>query len=184
MPNFQIGIEKPEEIIPRLGKPNLHWKKGRSAFELSTAWMRAKGFPSAVTAVLDQAPEWRGATLLEGMFERETQLPGTGRPSQTDLLGIVSLKDGNAVLGVEGKVDEPFGELVAEWVEARLTQKEGEDEATFKARVERSRENRARRLEALCTLLEVAGDEVTNLYYQLFHRTCAAVYEAKRFGYR
>ena len=41
MPNVQIAIEKPEEIIPRLGKPEPHWKKGRRAFELSTTWMRA-----------------------------------------------------------------------------------------------------------------------------------------------
>jgi hypothetical protein len=46
MPNFQIAIEKPEEIIPRLGKPELHWKKGRSAYELATAWMEAGGIAS------------------------------------------------------------------------------------------------------------------------------------------
>ena len=39
MPNFQIAIEEPDEIIPRLGKKELHWKKGRSAYELSTSWM-------------------------------------------------------------------------------------------------------------------------------------------------
>jgi hypothetical protein len=43
MGSFHIPIEKPEEIIPRLGKQELHWKKGRSAFELSTAWMEAHG---------------------------------------------------------------------------------------------------------------------------------------------
>lgn len=42
MRNFQIAIEKPDEIIPRLGKKE-HWKKGRSAYELSTSWMQAKG---------------------------------------------------------------------------------------------------------------------------------------------
>ncbi len=183
MPNFQIAIEKPEEIIPRLGKPDIHWKKGRSAFELSTAWMSAKGFPASVKAVLDQADEWLGAELLEGLFERGTVLPGRGLASQTDLLGIVSLNDGNAVLGVEGKVDEPFGELVSEWLIAKLKQREDEDVVSFKARVERSRQNRARRLDALCTLLEVAPTFVTGLHYQLFHRTCAAVYEARRFRY-
>ena len=127
MPNFQIAIEKPEEIIPRLGKPELHWMKGRSAFELSTSWMRAGDIPQSVRSVLDQAPEWWDAKLLEAIFERETVLGGQGRPSQTDLLGIVALKGGNAILGVEGKVDEPFGELVGEWRNGEPKEKPSED---------------------------------------------------------
>lgn len=183
MPNFQIAIEKPEEIIPRLGKRELHWKRGRSAFELSTSWMQAKGFPPSVRAVLDQAPEWRDANLLEAIFERETALPGQGRPSQTDLLGIVALKTTNAILGVEGKVDEPFGQLVGEWLKGEPKEKL-EEESAAKAQRERSKENRANRLVGLCTLLEINPRDVDKLYYQLFHRTCATIYEAKRFGYR
>ena len=183
MPSFQIAIEKPEEIIPRLGKPDLHWKKGRSAFELSTTWMQAKGFPPSVKAVLDKADEWLGAELLEGLFERGTKLSGMGGSSQTDLLGIVALKDGNAILGVEGKVDESFGELVGEWRKGVPVEGPREDSAA-KAKRERSKKNRATRLAALCTLLDVDLCDVDGLYYQLFHRTCAAIYEAKRFGYQ
>src|SRR5215468_8940007 len=117
MAHFHIAIEKPVEIVPRLGKQELHWKEGRSAYELATTWMRAGGIPKAIRTVLEQAPEWRGAELLEAVFERETSLPRQGRPSQTDLLGIVRLKDGNAILGVEGKVDEPFGRAVADWLD-------------------------------------------------------------------
>jgi hypothetical protein len=178
-----MPIERAEEIKPRLGKPDLHWKEGRSAYELATAWMRAKGIPQPVRLVLDLAPEWRNADLLDAIFERETALPGRGLASQTDLLGIVSLNDGNAVLGVEGKVDEPFGSLVGEWLEAALKKTEGEDGEDFKARLERSRKNRRRRLEALCTVLEVESKLVSRLYYQLFHRTCATLYEARQFRY-
>ena len=183
MSRFHIAIDQPDEIIPRLGKPELHWKKGRSAFELSTSWMRAKGFPPSVRAMLDQTPEWRGADLLEGIFERETALPGRGLPSQTDLLGIVSLEDGNAILGVEGKVDEPFGELVGEWLKGKPGEKPGEEPAA-KTQRDRSKKNRAGRLATLCELLDVDPRDVDNLHYQLFHRTCAAIYEAKQFGYR
>ena len=165
MASFQIPIEKPEEIIPRLGKQELHWKKGRSALELSTAWMQSNGLPRSVRAVIEQAPEWQGAEFLEGIFERETSLPGKGRPSQTDLLAILALKDGNAILGVEGKVDEPFGPLVDEWLAAAKDQ------------------NRADRLAGLCATLGVDAKTVGELFYQLFHRTCASIYEAKRFGY-
>jgi hypothetical protein len=163
---FHIPIEKPEEIIPRLGKQELHWKKGRSAYELSSLWMKAGGLPPSVRAVIEQAPEWQGAKFLEGIFERETKLPGKGRPSQTDLLAILELKDGNAILGVEGKVDEAFGPLVSDWLAAP------------------GNANRTDRLVGLCATLGADINTIGGFYYQLFHRTCASIYEAKRFGFR
>ncbi len=165
MVNFQIAIEKPEEIIPRLGKQELHWKKGRSAYELATSWMNAATFPPAIKVVLGQASEWRDARLLEAIFERETELGTRGRPSQTDLLCIASLGDANGILGIEGKVDESFGPLVGDWLR---------DDAAG---------GRAARLAALCTTLGVMPGVVGHLYYQLFHRTCATIYEARRFRY-
>jgi len=165
VPSFQIPIEKPDEIIPRLGKQEMHWKVGRSAYELSTAWMRADGIPTSVRAVLAKAPEWARAELLEGIFERETEIPGKGRPSQTDLLALVALADTNATLGVEGKVDEPFGPLVGEWLADSASQ------------------NKAARLAGLCATLGVRPESVNGFRYQLFHRCCAAIYEAKRFRY-
>jgi hypothetical protein len=162
---FQMPIEKPAEIIPRLGKQEKHWKVGRSAYELSTAWMSAGGIPAAVRSVLAKAPEWADATLLDGIFERETEIPGNGRPSQTDLLAIVGLASGNAILGVEGKVDEPFGPLVREWL--------SEDPSS----------NKVTRLSGLCSTLGVKPEVASDLRYQLFHRSCAAIYESKRFRY-
>jgi len=165
MTSFQIPIEQPEEIIPRLGKQELHWKKGRSAYELSKAWMSAGGIPQTIRNVLSQAPDWAEAKMLEGIFERETELGSRGRPSQTDLLAVVSLENENAILGVEGKVDEPFGPRVDDWL---AEAKDG---------------NKLARLTALCGTLEVEVHSVGALYYQLFHRTCATIYEAQRFRY-
>jgi hypothetical protein len=165
MCRFHIPIEKPEEVIPRLGKGELHWKKGRSAFELASSWMLAAPMPSKVRTVLNLAEEWRDAVLLDGIFERETELGTRGRPSQTDLLCIVGLPIGNAVLGIEGKVDEPFGPRVSEWLS---------DDAVG---------GRKARLKALCASLEINPDSTGNLFYQLFHRTCAVLYEAQRFRY-
>lgn len=164
--HFQIPIVKPAEIIPRLGKQELHWKVGRSAYELSTAWMESGSIPPKVKSVLDQASEWAGASLLEGIFERETDLPGGGRPSQTDLLAILSTDEGNSILAVEGKVDESFGPVVGKWLATENNQ------------------NRANRLAGLCATLDIDPDVTGGLFYQLFHRTCAAVYEAKRFKYK
>ncbi len=165
VPSFQIPIEKPDEIIPRLGKQEKHWKVGRSAYELSNAWMNAGGIPTSVRAVLAKAPEWANAKLLEGIFERETEIPGKGRPSQTDLLALVSLTDANAILGIEGKVDEPFGPLVGEWLA---------DSASA---------NKVERLAGLCATLGVRPETVNGFRYQLFHRCGAAIYEAKRYRY-
>jgi hypothetical protein len=174
---FHIAIEEPTEIIPRLGKQQLHWKKGRSAFELSSLWMKAGGIPPSVRSVLDQAPEWHGAKLLKGIFECETDLPGKGRPSQTDLLGMVALRRGGiGILGVEGKVDEPFGSVVDRWlVDAGKT--EGGDANA----VTRSEANKRARLTALCGILHTDPDLVGGLHYQLIHRSCASLLEAKRF---
>lgn len=179
MSNFHIHIKEPREIIPRLGKGECHWKQGRSAYELSTKWMQAGGIPAAVKTVLQTVPEWRPVELLEGIFERETPLPGRGRPSQTDLLAIVRLQAGNAVLAVEGKVDEPFGPLVDDWLTGRA---DAEMPPTEPANEDRGA-NRRVRLAGLCQTLSLDPGVVGRLHYQLFHRTSAALYEAQRFGY-
>lgn len=62
-----------------------------------------------------QLPDYAGAQLVEGLFEREVDLRTPGRRSQTDLLPFVKLVHGNTVIAVEGKVDEPFGDLVSTW---------------------------------------------------------------------
>ena len=166
MAEFHIQIVEPVEIKHRLGKPDLHWKQGYSAYELSTRWIRAKGVPASVRAVLEQAPEWRSAMLLDGIFERVTKLPGDGMGSQTDLLALVDLGSENAIIGVEGKVSEPFGEPVRSWL--------GDAPSA----------NKLKRLTGLCATLGVDVSTVGPLYYQLLHRTCAAIYEAKRLRYR
>lgn len=45
----------------------------------------------------------------------------SGVLDETDLLAIVRLQSGNAVLAVEGKVDEPFGPLVDDRLAKRAT---------------------------------------------------------------
>ncbi len=164
---FHITAEKPEDLIPRLGKGELHWKKGRSAYELSHAWMAADGLPPTVRKVLAPVPGWCDGQLIDAFFERETNLRTTGWPSQTDLLVLMKMKDGNGVIAVEGKVDEPFGEIVTEWLGA------GPPYAP----------TRLKRLEGLCGSLGLGATACEGLYYQLLHRTAAALYEAQRYGF-
>ena len=159
---FAEPITRPEDIIPHLAKQERHWKKGYSAYELAHSWVGAKGIPDPVVAVLNQVEEFRGMELVEGFFEKETDLRSRGRPSQTDLLALIGDGEGFAVLGVEGKVNEPFGPLVSEWLVDALA-------------------NKRARLSVLQKTLELTNYDVSNLRYQLLHRTAAAIYEAQRY---
>lgn len=158
-------VEKPEGVIPYLGKGERHWRKGYSAYELAHSWLgAADGVPPLVRQPLDADPHWRAAALIEAYFERETPLRSAGRPSQTDLLARFRLADGGiGILGIEGKVEEPFGPPVADWLS------DGSD-------------GKRRRLGILCAALGLPADTVTTLRYQLLHRTAATLFEAELIG--
>lgn len=158
-------IAEPENVIRHLAKQERHWRKGYSAYELTHSWVEAKGIPGPVAAVLHQAEEFRGVELIEGFFEKETDLRTPGRPSQTDLLALVGDDSDFAVLGVEGKVDEPFGPLVAEWLQDASA-------------------NKKARLSVLRETLGLANRGVLHLRYQLLHRTAVTIYEARRYRVR
>ncbi len=157
-----VSLLKPEDVIPHLGKPT-HWKQGRSAKAIADSWFGANEIPPCVRAVLDQSPEFRGAQLVDAWLERCTDLGDRrGTASQTDLLAILGVGDELAVMGVEGKVTESFGPLVSEWI--------GDSGA--------GKQDRLRRL---CDLLGLDCSAAGDLRYQLFHRTAAAIIEAKRY---
>ena len=159
---ISLSMRSPEEVIPLLGKPS-HWKTGRSAKELAQSWYYAKGFPTPIAALLAQSDTFQDAEFLDGWLERETDLGDSrGTPSQTDMLGLVGTASGLAVLGIEAKVDESFGPIVAEWL----------TDGSF---------GKVERLKHLCGLLCVGPASITHLRYQLFHRTTAVILEAKRF---
>ena len=157
-------ITKPEDVIPCLAKQT-HWKTGSSAYKLAHSWVRAQGIPLAVAEVLQQVADFRCMELVEGFFEKNTDLRSRGRPSQTDLLALIGDGDGFAVLGVEGKVNEPFGPLVSKWLVNASPTKQT-------------------RLSELRKTLRLTDCDVSNLRYQLLHRTVAAVYEAQRYKVR
>ena len=162
LPRIAVPLLKPEDVIPHLGRPT-HWKQGRSAKAMADSWFAANDLPPPVRAVLEQAPEFKGAELVDAWLERATDLgDGRGSASQTDLLAVLGLDDGLAVMGVEAKVTESFGPTVAEWIADASAGKHA-------------------RLEKLCALFGLDAGNVGDLRYQLFHRTAAAIYEARRY---
>ena len=159
---YASQLTEPEDVIPHLAKGGKHWKKGCSAYELAYSWMAANGIPRAVREVLDQAAEFQRMELVEGFFEKNTDLRSSGKPSQTDLLALIGDGDVFALLGIEGKVNEPFGQSVSKWLVNASADK-------------------LTRLSKLRKTLGLTGADVSNLRYQLLHRTAAAVYEAQRY---
>lgn len=157
-----VPILSPEDVIPHLGKPT-HWKQGRSAKSVADSWFRANDMPPRVRAVLERSPELKGADLVDAWLERCTDLGDRrGSATQTDLLAVLGVGDELAVMAVEAKVTESFGPLVSEWI--------GE-----------GGEGKEDRLQRLCDLLGFDRDSVGDLRYQLFHRTAAAILEARRY---
>lgn len=163
------SVDEPEMIKPFLGAAH-HWKAGRSAQELSTSWMAAVGLPERVAQVLAGAPEWSDCTPIQGFFEHQTPLDERGGPSQTDLLAVCALPDGLGVIGVEGKVDEDFGELAGHY--------------KAKAVVKNPSSGVPARLALLCERLAIEPGRADGLRYQLLHRTVATLVEATRYRAR
>lgn len=112
---------------------------------------------------MDNSADYRDAELLAGIFEHEVDIRTAGRNSQTDLLVLAATHSGSAVIAVEGKVEETFGELVGKWNDGSETKRS--------------------RLMSLCATLGLNKDSCEGLRYQLLHRCASAVYEAQRFRY-
>ena len=160
---LHVPLRNAEDVIPHLAKPE-HWKKGYSAYELAVTWAQTPvDFPAQVRLVLETAPEYQDAELVDGFFEREVKLGSPGRNSQTDLMIVAGLGSELGIIAVEGKVEESFSEFVKDWNDG---------------------DGKQRRLTGLCRTLELEPAAVGGLRYQLLHRTASAIYEAKRYRCR
>ena len=168
--SIYLPADKPEDWRRLLGDPAKHWRKGYSAWCLAHAWQHADGFPGAIQRALDAttAEGLRGIEMLMGFPEHQTALPGRGRPSQSDVFVFARSERGAVAIAVEGKVEEPFGPLVSEWLDA------GDSPSR----------NKYARLKGLCGLLGLSVESVGALRYQLLHRTGAALIEAERYHAR
>jgi len=87
------------------------------------------------------------------------------KASQNDIF-ILAKGNGQLIsIAVEGKVDESFGEVIADW---KLHDRGG----------------KKARLKFLCEVLQLDMDKIDHIRYQLLHRTASAVIEAKKFNAR
>ncbi len=123
-------------------------------------WEHATGLPPEIDRLLGP-----GCDVLLRLAEHKVALPGRGGASQSDVFVFAYTPTGRVAVAIEAKVDEPFDQPLSQWLAKGAS-------------------NRRDRLAGLCEILGRSGTmPPPSLYYQLFHRTAAAVVEARRFGF-
>ena len=145
------------------------WIPGYSAYTLASCWEESPNdFPQCVKNVFNKSsnPIFKNIKLLFGFPEYKVQLPGGKRPSQNDIFVIAKGEEELISIMVEGKVSESFDRTVEEWL----------GNGPSKGKIER--------LAFLTKQLQLNENEVTNIRYQLLHRTVSAMLEAKKLNAR
>jgi hypothetical protein len=168
MNHFYVPTKGTEDWRLLLAEPDKHWRDKRSAKMLATSWQSAGGFPAEVAASFRASaiPLFHDLKFVVGFPECKIPLPPRRRrPSQTDLMVIARADRDLIAIAVEGKVTEPFGELVRDW---RLKESEGKTE----------------RLAFLCERLGLTEQNLDGIHYQLLHRTASALLAAEQFAAR
>lgn len=160
-----IPTRGPEEWQRFLTDPEKHWRTGYSAKTLAYCWEQDQGFPISVTRVFKTAPyqDIQELEFILAIPEHKVPLPGGVRPSQNDVFVLARNQKSLMTIAVEGKVAESFGSIVDEW--KGISESQGKQQ----------------RLQFLCDLLGCSTSHVSNIRYQLLHRTASALIEAKRF---
>lgn len=160
---FYIPTRGPEDWQQLLAEPEKHWKTGYSARALAHCWEAARGFPPEVDAVLRSEMVFSDIEALLCIPEHQVALPGGKAASQNDLWVLAKCATGLVSIAVEGKVEEPFGETVGEWLRDASPGKR-------------------ERLQFLASCLALGSKVPDDIRYQLLHRTASAVMEARRFN--
>ena len=168
MKRIFIPSQTPSDWQRLLAKPILHWKKAYSAMTAAACWEAAGDkLLAEITMALEATgqDDLIGLRLLTAIPEWEVDLPGGNRPSHTDVLAITRNDRGLVILGVEAKVDEPFGPTLGQ---KRADESVGQGE-------------RINYLHAALCLDVPLKDEIR---YQLLHRAVSALQTAEDFHAR
>lgn len=162
---FYIPTNGPENWKGLLAQPEKHWRTGFSAKALAHCWEDAHGFPESVEKVFCDSgyPVFKKLLPLLALPEYQVPLPGGSRPSQNDIFILARSDKELVTIAVEGKVEEPFGPTVNEWIQNASSGKQV-------------------RLDAIKEQLEIGDQPLDNIRYQLLHRTASALIEARWFN--
>jgi len=145
-----------------LADPKKQWRTGFSAKTLAHCWDAANGLPTEIASIL--RPLGDDLDLLLAIPEYKVALPGSARgESQNDVFALVRAGGKTLAVMVEGKVNEPFGETLGDWLQ-------------------NASDGKRNRLAFMAKLLRVTLPLPNDIRYQLLHRTASAVIEAQRFN--
>lgn len=150
------ATEGPADWRALLADPDRQWRAGHSAMAAAQAW--EAGFPPEVSNLC--GPD---AELQMAIVEHKVPMPGKGYPSQCDVFALVHAGARSMAIAVEAKVAEPFGQTLEEWLGQTISA------------------NKTERLVTLANWLGISSPS-KSLRYQLFHRSAAAIVEARRFN--
>jgi hypothetical protein len=170
MKRIYVPANQPEDWQQLLAERERQWKTGYSARTLAHCWHAADGFPDEISRVFaaSSVPTFRDAEPLLILPEYKVALKGRGPDSQNDIFVLAKANDGELIsITVEGKVDEPFGDLLGKWKSANQV----------------FTDNKGERLDDLQNQLGLSTIP-DDIYYQLLHRTASAMIEARRFNAR
>lgn len=95
----------------------VHWREGRSAFELGRSWTSGgePTVPAQLVQLLESKEGTRRTVIKSGITEHETTLPFSNRGARCHDLALRAERDGCVVtICIEAKADESFGGTVAE----------------------------------------------------------------------
>ena len=153
-----------------------HWVDGRSAKELARAWCGENGpaVPDEVVAALRSHPDLASLRIVEMTPEARIRFDTRrGEPRNADLAGFAEDGDGRVVIHVEGKVDETFGQRVADVREAAEAVRESGKATGAVDRVD----------DLVAALVPPAAlASASNLRYQLLTAAAAALADARKRG--
>jgi hypothetical protein len=169
-----LASRGPEDWRRLLRDPAKQWRKGFSARTLAYCWEAASGdWPRSIKQALRESGSelLAGARILIAFPEHAVPVGGAGGDSKADLWLLARSGDSLISVAVEGKVDEPLGELVSDWLRTRELEAERRGRPT----------NAPRRRELLEQRLRLRPEQTNSLRYQLLHRTASALIEAERF---
>lgn len=164
MNNILITTKSAEDWKAFLADPDKQWKTGYSAKTLAYCWEEAGGFPKSIKTVFSKAgAPFTDLIPLLIIPELQVPLPGGKRPSQNDIWVLGKSNNELVSIAVEGKVSEPFGPTLEEWM------------VQFSP-------GKLERLFFLKNALGLKNKIPQNIRYQLLHRTASAIFKAKEFN--
>ena len=114
MPKILVPSAGPGDWKCLLAEPERHWARGKSARTLAHCWEDGDGFPPEITAILRHSALRELEPLL--IFpEWKVPLPAGRKPSHNDVWVLARAEDGLVSIAIEGKVEEPFDQILGKW---------------------------------------------------------------------